>query len=419
MLLFMLNRDVTPCMELLKDLLVLALMTFMVKRNLQVGHVLFFSAVLFGLLHQVSPAALLINVYQSFTSASTLTVLAALFLISFLENTMRHSGSLNRLVSGLKSLSGGSRFAMAALPAIIGMLPSPGGARFSAPLVEEACRDIAMPGEQKAMINYWFRHVWEFMLPLYPANILAVQILQVTFGAFSLVMLPYSVLALLLGLLFLRHIPGSRDNKPEPGTARETWRQILEGLLPIAAIMLMVLLFSVHILAALLVVNAAYFLINILLGRLQAAFLRSMLKASFLPRLFYMVFGAIYLRDILVASGSIQQILDFAQGANLNPVILIALLAFVMSALTGLTITGVTVAMPMVLTAAGPGQLMGLASLAFAAAYIGLMVSPLHLCFLMSIEHFSANFAKTYRQVFLPLAVILVFACLYSYLLWL
>ncbi len=404
-------------MEALKDLAVLAFLAYIAKKNLQIGHVLFLSALLFGLLHDVSPLNLGINIYTSLTSTSTLTLFGALFLISLLENIMRHSGSLNRLVSGLKNLSGDPRFAMAALPAIIGMLPSPGGARFSAPLVEEASQGIEADREQKAAVNYWYRHIWEFSLPLYPANILAVEILQIPFSKFLLLMFPYTIAALLIGLLNFRKISPPAYEKKRDFT-REAWKQILEGLFPILTIMFLVMAFDIHILLALLAVDIVLYIINVFLRRVPAPLLWPMLKSSFLPKLLYMVFGAIYLRDILVISGSIQQILNYTQTINISPILLIVILAFLMSALTGMTISGVTVAMPMVLTIATPGQLPGLTSLAFAAAYVGLMISPLHLCFIMSIEHFSANFAKTYRKVFLPLALILAFACFYSYLVY-
>jgi hypothetical protein len=56
---------------------------------------------------------------------------------------------------------------------LIGMLPSLGGAYFSAPMVKEATSGIHMSQEEKAFINYWFRHPWEYILPLYPGILLA------------------------------------------------------------------------------------------------------------------------------------------------------------------------------------------------------------------------------------------------------
>ena len=51
------------------------------------------------------------------------------------------------------------------MPMLIGMLPSLGGAYFSAPMVKEATSGIHMSQEEKAFINYWFRHPWEYHSP--------------------------------------------------------------------------------------------------------------------------------------------------------------------------------------------------------------------------------------------------------------
>ena len=59
-----------------------------------------------------------------------------------------------------------------ALPALVGILPMPGGAIFSAPLVEASRTSPHTQGEILAFINYWFRHIWEYFLPLYPAILL-------------------------------------------------------------------------------------------------------------------------------------------------------------------------------------------------------------------------------------------------------
>jgi len=58
------------------------------------------------------------------------------------------------------------------------------------------------------------------------------------------------------------------------------------------------------------------------------------------------------------------------------------------------------------------------ACLAFMSNFIGVILSPTHLCLLMSVEYFSANFAKTYRYLFLPETTLMVFSIIYAYLLF-
>lgn len=58
-------------------------------------------------------------------------------------------------------------------PALIGLLPMPGGAIFSAPMVEAAAVELRISRTDQTLINYWFRHIWELAWPLYPGIILA------------------------------------------------------------------------------------------------------------------------------------------------------------------------------------------------------------------------------------------------------
>ncbi len=52
----------------------------------------------------------------------------------------------------------------------------PGGAIFSAPMIQEAASGLDVSGRDKVVINYWFRHVWELTWPLYPGMILAASL---------------------------------------------------------------------------------------------------------------------------------------------------------------------------------------------------------------------------------------------------
>lgn len=399
-------------MEALKDILVLVLLVVMFKKRIQIGHIFVISAVLFGVLHYISPFKLASLLFSSVTSRSTLAIFAALYLITLLEKVMRRSGSQAKLVSGLMHISGDPRVSMAALPAIIGLLPSPGGARFSAPLVEEASKGIIITKEQNAAINYYYRHLWEFFLPLYPASLLAVEILQVPLEKFVLVMLPFTIFTVIAGLMLFRKFPSQeRSNQEENSPLAK--KQVFEGLAPIIAIMILVLVFKLHILFAL-ILTIAFMLIYY---KIAIAEIGCMIAAALEIRLLYMVLGAIYLREVLVQSGSIEQLLTYFQGIGLSPLLISIIFPIMLGLLTGVTLAGVTISLPIVVSLAGPHNLLSLGSLAFASIVIGIMLSPVHLCLLMSIEHFAADFGKTYVKLIIPEVLLLLFAIAYSYIL--
>jgi len=399
-------------MEMLKDAAVLAVLVILFRKKVQIGHVFMVTALLFGLLHHLSPLQLGRLVLSSLADPSSLNLFAALYLIIVLEAVMRRSGLIDRLVSGLKDLSGDPRFPMAALPAIIGLLPSPGGARLSAPLVEEAARELDLPGEQNAAINYYYRHIWEYFLPMYPAVLLAVEILNISLGKYILIMSPFTVVTVLAGLVMFRNVQTPVNSNACRSSNRKTqnWKQVLEGLAPVAAVVILVLLLDINVLIALLLVVAFIFVFY----RIERASVLPILKGALQIRLLYMVFGAIYLQDVLVASGSIDRLAAFSNAAGLSPLLIAIVFPLLVGLLTGVTIAGVSIALPIVVSLAGTANLLALGSAALAANMVGVMLSPMHLCLIMSVEHFSADFGRSYLKFLLPETLVILFALLYS-----
>src|SRR5450756_1829515 len=109
-----------------------------------------------------------------------------------LERSMRDEGMLSSLAQNLKQLVGNGKAVAYLMPAVIGMLPSPGGARFSCPMVEEVAGNRSSQ-ETKAFVNYWFRHVWQDCFFLYPSAIAASKILGLNVFQVSLPVMAFGV----------------------------------------------------------------------------------------------------------------------------------------------------------------------------------------------------------------------------------
>jgi len=92
--------------------------------------------------------------------------------------------------------------------------------------------------------------------------------------------------------------------------------------------------------------------------------------------------------------------------------LIIAFLPFLAGLVTGIAIGFAGVAFPIVvgfINADATLQPIGALVLAFSMGYAGMMLSPVHLCFLLTVDYFSASFIKVYRYL-LP--------CVLSVVLW-
>ena len=118
-------------------------------------------------------------ILASATSLQTIGILLIVWLIMVMSKIMKEAGQMERLVSSFSRLSGDPRTVGSVMTALIGLLPMPGGALFSAPMVDASLASLPVNKEQKTIINYWFRHIWEYWWPIFPGVILAVALLKV------------------------------------------------------------------------------------------------------------------------------------------------------------------------------------------------------------------------------------------------
>lgn len=74
--------------------------------------------------------------------------------------------------------------------------------------------------------------------------------------------------------------------------------------------------------------------------------------------------------------------------------------------LTGLAVAAFAIGFPIVLPLVGPDVLAnGYGILAYAGGFVGLMISPLHLCLSLTREYYRATWGGVYRRI-LPAALL-------------
>ena len=162
-----------------------------------------------GLWMGLDIVALVKSVLISATRVQTIGLALIVGMILVMSKIMEESGHMDRLVKSLRSLTNDERTVGAVMSAMIGLLPMPGGALVSAPMVETSLSKHSIPGEQKTVLNYWFRHIWEFWWPLYPGVILAVALLEVETWNFMILMAPMTLVSIAAGILYILRPIGS------------------------------------------------------------------------------------------------------------------------------------------------------------------------------------------------------------------
>jgi len=336
---------------------------------------------------------------------STGRFVAAMGLIVGLTMVMQASGEMVRLTTSFRAWLRRPRVELAALPAIIGLLPMPGGALFSAPMVEQSAGGSALTAEDKALVNYWYRHVWECVCPIYSSVILCAQLVHREVKILSLALLPIAVAAIVAGLRFLGR---PRPREEQNGSRRSAALGALSGLMPL------IVLFGIYGgTPASLPLAAAAGLLFAAGWHLAARHLdgRGLLKALFSHSVLEMMvlgFGAMIFGAMMLRSGAIDGISKLFTSMGLPLALLAIALPAVVAFFSGMTIVYVSTTFPLLLGYPGVRENpLPVVALAFAAGFCGMLLSPLHSCLVVSTRYFRADLIGPIRRMIVPCLFIL------------
>ncbi|MGE5598981.1 MAG: DUF401 family protein, partial [Bacteroidota bacterium] len=377
--------------HLLILLVSLAVLVILVRFKVELGLALLAAALVLGASAGLGPARIVTGVWAWWSSATTLDLLGSLLSILAFENILRRQGYLQRVLASLRVLFADYRIPMALCPAFLGLLPSAGGAVLSAPMVQEAAADRPITGAQKSVVNYWYRHIWEYSLPLYPGVILAAKTVDVPLASLIVRLFPFTLLAVLLGLpVALRTLPaGETAAKASPAERRRGLRQLVLGTAPVLLVILAVAAAGVEVWAAVLLTSAGL----LVLHRYGPGDLWRLLKEALSGRTTLLVAGIMAFRGMLEAAGMVRALPGLITRIGLPPVAVVISFPLIMGALIGLSQGFVGASFPLLLgiIGTGPQARLGLVVLAFVAGFTGVMITPLHFCLVLTVQYFRAD----------------------------
>ena len=141
------------------------------------------------------------------------------------------------MVRALQRIFSSVKFLLAIMPAFLGLLPSLGGARFSAPILDEASKNLGLSSDDKASINFWFRHITEFCSPVIPGMIMACAIAGVSFKDLISHLIWLTPVSFALGWFFLMRPIKAPKEVQQPIDKAERNNNILDTLLSLSPVL--------------------------------------------------------------------------------------------------------------------------------------------------------------------------------------
>jgi hypothetical protein len=391
----------------------LALLVTLLRLKVKIGLAMVLSACLLALLLGVWPwdvGRTLIGEWRSQPLMRTTVYLfvsltALLLLVNVIGAAMEEIGLSQRLVPAMQGLFKSRRFALALIPLMMGMLPTPGGIMLSAPMVREAGDKIGVERSRLAAINFLFRHQWEPVWPLFPA----IPLIQSLLGISALTLFCYHIMltgAGILGGIIVLLMFGIPPKQPEH---RQVKRNIshnlcdfLHAFWPIAFTAVLYIAFDLPPAVGIFLAIVGLLMIH------KVPFKRwlSVFKAAREPDMILLIFGALFFKLNLETSGAIGSIVKFLTSAHVPPHLLLFGLPMLVCFTTGVTMPTVAITYPFLIAFIGVGSeaRMGLEGLAFSGLLFGLWLTPVHLCLTLSASYFQTSLFKIIFKLLLPTA---------------
>jgi len=395
--------------DFLKIILIVLVLLLLIKKKWDLALVLLVGSLLAAVAFRLSFKVFIKNLLGALSSGETLSLVGIILLVLYLGTLLQVKGNFKILVDSLKNLIPEPRLILALPPAFIGLLPMLGGALMSAPIVEEAAQRWKLSPPLKTFLNYWFRHIWEYCWPLYVNVILAAAILQIPIKKISAVQFPFTILAAILGLIILyKRVPFLPREKSDQNYPKSLFN-LFFSIWPILLVIILIFGFK---LTMLLSMALASLLTQILVQMKFQERLRIIWKSIQL-RTVFLVASVMVFKRILEVSGALNSLTKVFQPEGLSAYILLFMVPFALALLTGVNHAYVGISFPILLPIFGSGHPdMVLVLFAYVSGFVGILLSPAHLCLALTLECFRADIRETYKILVWPAVVIFVAAFL-------
>jgi len=346
------------------------------KKSLTLG--IFIGALFLGII-SIPVNKILGLLISVFTNINYLLLASAVALIPIIGTLLNESSLLERMI---KNFAFGKKSLLMFSPAILGLLPMPGGALFSAPMVDKTTSDIN--GVRKTSINVWYRHILHLVYPLATALIIGGELAGLSTYILAAYQTPIFILSASLGFLFLLRNVGDSDRNRE-----YNW---VEFFKPLFIILLAPLidfslktLFGFDYLATFIGVAVALG-VTLYYSKLDKKRILKITKKS-KPWDFFLLIMTIYLYQNIFISSGVPEIL---KGLSFSPYLLLILAGFSLGFLTGRVSTPLIILIPIYIVKFGVMDPISFAMLYY-STLLGYIMSPVHPCLVFTVEYFKVN----------------------------
>ena len=376
------------------------------KKNFGVAMIL--GAIILGLLS--NPEKLLQTFYETITDWRVDTLVIIVILIKIFAVVLEETGQISLVIENLKRVIP-ERGMLAIIPFIFGLLPVPGGALLSAPMVDSEGRRLGVSNEGKTFLNLWFRHIGFLIFPLATALVVMSQISGININRLIVMQTPIFVVSVIVGSFYVIKLSKKREKEEivkKKGVILETLINFTPLLVTIVLTMTLSLFINLNISFLISLPSGIILSLIIYKGGNKVQFVKKGFSAS----IGLAVFGIMLYKNVANVSGVAEIVAKYLQHTSMPAMIIIPVLSFSIGVLTAHNMAAIALAYPMLYPIIGND--IRLVSLLYISSFMGYLISPLHLCVVVSYEYFKPKFVELYKLMLPPALLMVVIAVIFS-----
>ncbi len=329
----------------------------------------------------------------------TIELILIINMIAFLGFLYSDSGQVMRMIKELRGVYPDRRMVITSIPAIFGLMPMPGGALVTAPMIDDEGDQLKVDQVHKTFLNWWFRHIWFSIYPLSLGLILASRHSGVSLYRIAIYNTPIFAIQLISG--FIWGLGGikpviSEDLKFDPFI-------LVREFLPIIIALGLNIIFGIPFYITLVV--AILFMLLQNRDRYCLSNMASKLKEGLSYNLVFAAYGIMLFKGIVERTNGVEPAVSSLQ--NHIPIFLVVIIVALaigifIGHLPSAAGIGVPVLLPLISTVS-----VRTVGVLYLFLFLGYLMSPIHLCIILTVEYFGINLKEFYKHIWKP-AVLLV-----------
>jgi hypothetical protein len=390
----------------------LIMVIVLLRMKVKLGLVMLSGAILMSLFGRLLPITVINTMVVSITNPETIKLMLIIIGITSLGHLLKVTGRLNEIIINLRNVISDVRILIALIPALVGLLAVPGGAIMSAPLIEQMGDEVGLNRDSLATANIIFRHIYTYTFPMSTGMVLISSISGVNPLEFLKFNIPIMIIAMPLAFyyIFWRIKPIKiNENRTEPKMVLK----LVISLLPFIIIITMGLVFKIYFPLAIF----AGILYVIVFNRRNTGYLIAIKGRLIMAikgvkwEVVLAIAGLMFFKDIVAATGFLNEISSSLVATGIPISVLAIIFPFIMGIIMGNNSAALGLSAPLFLSiipsGINPIPYYTLIHIVSSTAYI---ISPFHLCLLLTIDYYKASYFNVLKQVAFICSWVVTFA---------